>query len=326
MRRKTILRVAGDAAAGVQAAWGGARRGEPETRVRVVRHRIAPADWPRGLPPLTIACIADPHIGGPDTPPELLERLVERTNALAPDMVALLGDYGADHRIAPRGRVGMAEVAAILAELRAPLGVHAVLGNHDWWEDPDTQGFRRKPLPEAAEAFARAGLPVLHNAQRLVHHAGRPVRVAGLGSQWAYYLRRGGHRGADDIERTLDGAGDGAPTILLAHEPDIFPGVPEAVAVTLAGHTHGGQVRMGRWAPVVPSRFGNRYAYGHVEEAGRHLVVSGGIGSSLMPIRLGVPPEITLVELASATASVATLRGGRPKTEEMAPPPLAAAA
>ncbi len=332
MRRKTILRVAGGAAAGMQAAWS-ARGDAPEGRVRIVRHRIVPASWPRGLKPLTIACIADPHVGAADTPPGLLERIVERTNALGADMIALLGDYGADHRIAPRGRAGMAEVAGILAWLRAPLGVHAILGNHDWWEDPDTQAAgsghrgtgRGKPLPEAAEAFARAGLPVLHNAQRLVLHAGQPVRIAGLGSQWAFYLRRGAHRGADDLARTLDGAGrDGTPTILLAHEPDIFPEVPAEVAVTLAGHTHGGQVRMGRWSPVVPSRFGNRFAYGHVEEGGRHLVVSGGIGSSLMPIRLGVPPEITLVELVTASP-LPPLRG-RPALGEAPPASLAAAA
>lgn len=324
MRRATIFRVAGGAAAGMQAAW----TREPDMRVRIVRHRIVPAGWPRDLPPMTIACIADPHTGGPDSPPELLARVVERTNALAPDMVALLGDYGADHRIAPRGRLGMGEVATILAGLRAPLGVHAILGNHDWWEDEATQGFGRKPLPEAAEAFARAGLPVLHNEQRIVHHAGQPVRVAGLGSQWAYYLRRGAHRGAHDLERTLDGAGrDGTPTILLAHEPDIFPEVPGEVAVTLSGHTHGGQVRMGRWSPVVPSRFGNRFAYGHVEEEGRHLVVSGGLGSSLMPIRIGVPPEITLVELGGPgpilrpwPSRIAAARGGEP------PAGLAAAA
>lgn len=297
MRRRTVLQLAGGAAvaaAGRGAAW--AR--EPEERLRVVRHRIAPACWPAGLPPLTIACIADPHVGAPDTPPELLEHVVERTNALRPDMVVLLGDYGADHRIAPRFRPGMAEVAAILAELKAPLGVHAVLGNHDWWEDLDTQNGRGKPLPEAAEAFAAAGLPVLHNESRRVLHHGRPVRIAGLGSQWAYYTRRGAHLGADDLERTLDGTAD-APTILLAHEPDIFPQVPGRVAVTLSGHTHGGQVRMGRWSPVVPSRFGNRYAYGHVVEGGRHLVVSGGIGTGLMPVRLGMPPEITLVELGA---------------------------
>ena len=90
---------------------------------------------------------------------------------------------------------------------------------------------------------------------------------------------------------------DDAPVILLAHEPDIFPQVPSRVALTLSGHTHGGQVRLFGYSPVVPSDYGNRYAYGPVEETGRHLVVSGGLGYSGIPVRFGVPPEITVVDL-----------------------------
>jgi predicted MPP superfamily phosphohydrolase len=69
------------------------------------------------------------------------------------------------------------------------------------------------------------------------------------------------------------------------------------VAVTLCGHTHGGQVRLLGYSPVVPSLYGNRYAWGHVVEAGKHLVVSGGLGWTIMPVRFGVPPEITLVRI-----------------------------
>jgi predicted MPP superfamily phosphohydrolase len=87
--------------------------------------------------------------------------------------------------------------------------------------------------------------------------------------------------------------------ILMAHEPDIFVRVPDRVALTLCGHTHGGQVRLMGWSPVVPSAFGNRYAYGHVVEEGRHLVVSGGLGCSILPVRFGVPPEIVVVELGA---------------------------
>ena len=75
------------------------------------------------------------------------------------------------------------------------------------------------------------------------------------------------------------------------------PRCPSGVAVTSRGHTHGGQVRLFGYSPLVPSRFGNRYAYGAVEEGGRHLVVSGGIGNSMLPVRLGMPPEVTLLEL-----------------------------
>ena len=85
---------------------------------------------------------------------------------------------------------------------------------------------------------------------------------------------------------------------MLAHEPDIFPQVSDRVALTLSGHTHGGQIRLFGWTPVVPSRFGSRFAYGHVHEKGRDLVVSGGLGCSIIPVRIGSVPEITVVELS----------------------------
>lgn len=270
------------------------RRGvAPDHRMELVRYRLTPASWPRDLP-LSIAIIADPHTGGPQTPPEQLARAVGMANALRPDLVVLLGDYLADGRFIA-DRPTMRQVAEILAGLQAPLGVHAVLGNHDWWECPAAQSGARI-LPEAAEAFAAAGLPIMHNELRRLEHRGRDVWLAGLGSQWAY--RRGGViQGAHDLDGTLAGIPEGAPSILLAHEPDIFPLVPEHVGVTLSGHTHGGQVRVRGYSPLVPSRYGNRYAYGAVVEEGRHLIVSGGIGNSALPIRFGMPPEVTLVEL-----------------------------
>ena len=87
------------------------------------------------------------------------------------------------------------------------------------------------------------------------------------------------------------------PVLLMAHEPDIFPTVTERVSLTLSGHTHGGQIRIFGWSPVVPSRYKNRYAYGHVVEDGRHLLVSGGLGFSILPVRFGMPPEINFVEI-----------------------------
>ena len=100
---------------------------------------------------------------------------------------------------------------------------------------------------------------------------------------------------------------DGSPVILLAHEPDIFPDVPKRVSLTLSGHTHGGQIRLFGYSPVVPSRFGNRYAYGHVVEDDRHLIVSGGLGFSILPIRFGVRPEILSIELGSASIAQSSL-------------------
>ena len=109
-------------------------------------------------------------------------------------------------------------------------------------------------------------------------------------------------QGLDDLPGTLAQAADGAPVILLAHEPDIFAGLPDTpgkaqVALTLAGHTHGGQVRLFGWSPYIPSEFGSRYAYGRVVEDNRSIIVSAGLGTSGPPVRFGIPPEIVLVDL-----------------------------
>jgi predicted MPP superfamily phosphohydrolase len=88
------------------------------------------------------------------------------------------------------------------------------------------------------------------------------------------------------------------PVILMVHEPDIFTRVPDRVSLTLAGHTHGGQMRLPLiWPAFVPSQYGARFAYGHIVEGGRDLIVSGGLGTSVVPMRIGVPPEIVHVEI-----------------------------
>ena len=107
--------------------------------------------------------------------------------------------------------------------------------------------------------------------------------------------------GIDDLDATLEKVTDDAPVILLAHEPDIAMRVPKRVALQLSGHTHGGQVRLLGWSPVVPSRYGNRLAYGHAR-FNCDVIVSGGLGCSIMPFRLGVPPEIVEVTLGAEPA------------------------
>jgi predicted MPP superfamily phosphohydrolase len=176
----------------------------------------------------------------------------------------------------------------VLGALQAPLGVFAIAGNHDWWEDPDAMA-RRAGQPEWLRALARHGITPLQNQARRLAQG---FWLAGLDSQIAFYPR-----GADDLPATLAQITDAAPVILLAHEPDIFATLPARVALTLCGHTHGGQVRVLGYSPRVPSRFGNRYAYGQVSEGGRELIVSGGLGTSKIPVRFGVPPEIVEVTL-----------------------------
>ena len=293
IRRRTLLRAGvGGAALGVSGA-AYALAIEPGFRLRVQEWRLPVPGW-GGRPPLTVAALADLHAGDPHMPLARVERIVAATNALRPDLAVILGDLPAHHHFVTRP-VPMPEVARALAALRAPLGVHAILGNHDWWDDPAAEGDRRGP-PAIRRALEAAGVPVLANhAVRLAH--GEGVWLAGLDSQWAFRLHGGGVAGMHDLSAATAAITDDAPAILLAHEPDIFPDVPGRFAVTLSGHTHGGQVRLFGWSPLVPSIHHDRYAYGVIAEAGHHLVVSGGLGCSILPVRFGVPPEITLVRL-----------------------------
>ncbi len=261
---------------------------EPGLRLVVTEYGLTPPGWPRDFS-LKIAVIADPHAAEPYMSAARIEEIVAATNALKPDLVILLGDYEANHRFVTRS-VPQETWARLWAECRAPLGVQAILGNHDWWFN----------LPRIRAALDAAGIPVMENdAVRLVHR-GRPFWLLGLGDQIAHIRAPGHFEGVDDLPGTLAKVADDAPVILLAHEPDIFVEVPERISLTLAGHTHGGQIRLFGYSPVVPSRYGNRFAYGHIVERGRHMIVSGGLGCSIAPVRLGVPPEIVLVRLGNA--------------------------
>lgn len=231
---------------------------EPALRLRVKRHRITRDDWTAA--PLRIAAISDLHVGEPYVGLKRIEKIVARTNALKPDLIVLLGDYAAGHRFITRP-VKIADAAPILGRLQAPLGVFAILGNHDWWDDPSAQ--RRGGLPNLyADALTAQGIRHLSNeAVRLDQ-----FWLAGLEDQLALLRRERGIIGLDDLPGTMAQITDDAPVVMLAHEPDIFAKMPDRVALTLSGHTHGGQVRLFGWSPVVPSRYGNRYAYGHVRE------------------------------------------------------------
>jgi predicted MPP superfamily phosphohydrolase len=258
---------------------------EPESLV-VTRYAPALPGWPAGRK-LSVTVIADLHAGGPDMQLEHVRRIVDRASALRSDIVLLLGDFIASYRFAYT-KVSDPVWAAELARLAAPLGTWAVLGNHDWWHD----------LKGVRAALAGVKIPVLENDAVLLGPAGQRFWLAGIGDQLAIPLGHGRYRGVDDLPLTLSRIKTDDPVLLMVHEPDIFPRVPERVALTLAGHTHGGQIRVPfLWQHFVPSKYGARFAYGHVVEDERHLIVSGGLGTSIIPARLGVPPEILHIEL-----------------------------
>jgi predicted MPP superfamily phosphohydrolase len=262
---------------------------EAANGLSITDYRLTPPGWPSGQR-LTIAVIADLHAGGPNMGATRVRQVVDAANTLACDLVVLLGDYFATHRFVTEV-VPPAVWAAELARLRAPLGVHAILGNHDWWHG----------IESTRAALAQMRIPVMENDAILLGGAGgRRFWLAGLGDQLAYRLGPHRFRGVDDLPGTLKKISTDDPVILLVHEPDIFPQVPGRVALTLAGHTHGGQIRLPLVPPFwAPSAYGARFAYGHIVEQGRHMIVSGGIGTSQVPLRLGMPPEIVRVTLGA---------------------------
>jgi uncharacterized protein len=273
-------------------------------RFRVTRYDVSSPRWPADLA-LKIAVVADVHACDPWMSLDHIAAIVERTNALNADLIVMLGDYVAGHRQVTR-RIPADEWAPVLAGLKAPLGVHAILGNHDYWDDRTVQRDGHG-TPVARRALEAVGIPVYENDAVRLTKNGRPFWLAGLGDQLAYWparrFRPVRRIGVDDLDATLSRVNDDAPVILLAHEPDVAMRVPERVALQLSGHTHGGQVRLLGWSPVVPSRYGNRLAYGHAR-INCDVVVSGGLGCSIVPFRLGVTPEIVMVTLGGATSSV----------------------
>jgi uncharacterized protein len=296
MNRRSFFKWLGGLALAGATVTGYAFGIEPGFLVRVQRYALTPPGWPSDFK-LRIAALADIHAGEPYMGLGRIERIVEATNELKPDLVLLLGDYAAGHRWVT-GKIAIKDTAAVLAGLKAPLGAHAILGNHDWWDDKQAQKRRAGPCLYG-ETLKAAGFPVYENDGIRLEHNGRPFWLLGLADQIAFIEGRGRFIGIDDLPATLAKVTDDAPVILMIHEPDAFTQVPARVSLTLAGHTHGGQVRLFGYSPVVPSAYGNRFAYGLVVEENRHLIVSGGLGCSILPVRFGVPPEINLIELGA---------------------------
>jgi predicted MPP superfamily phosphohydrolase len=261
---------------------------EAATGLVVTDYAPAPRNWPAGHR-LTITVIADLHAGGPNMGLARVRDVVDAAIALNSDLVVILGDYFATHRFITE-HVPHAAWAAELARLKARHGVYALLGNHDWWYD--VEGVRA--------ALRQVRIPLLVNDAVLLGAPGAKFWLAGLDDQLAHYLGRNSFRGEDDLPGTMAKIKSDDPVILLAHEPDIFPQVPPRVALTLAGHTHGGQIVLPFVPPVwAPSAYGARFAYGHIVEQDRHMIVSGGLGTSKVPLRLGVTPEIVRVTLGA---------------------------
>jgi len=232
--------------------------------------------------PLRIAILTDLHVGSPYNGLHKLDEIVSRTNAAAPDLVLVLGD------LVIQGVVGGTfvapeEIARKLGSLKPRSGTFAVLGNHDAW-----LGASR-----VTSALTSHGIEVMEDRAVKVQTQAGAIWLAGV-SDFA--------TGRHDVVAALAAVtGDPAPLLVMTHNPDIFPDVPARVNLTIAGHTHGGQVyvpMIGR--PIIPSRYGQRFAAGQIIESGRLLYVATGTGTSIIPVRFGVPPTIDVLTVVSS--------------------------
>ena len=245
----------------------------------IVRQQTIQIDnCPQELSGLRIALIGDVHTGAPFINNSKLQRIVELTNQQQPDLIVLLGDYMSpnswhSHRVEPE------VTASALKNLKAPLGVYAILGNHDWWYN----GERVK------RAFEQNGIRILEDEVAEVKWRAGSFYLAGLADLWT----RPQH-----VNETIAKVPSGSPIIALTHNPDVFPNLPQSVPLMLAAHTHGGQVNLPLiGTPIVPSRFGPKYTAGPIYENGHHLFVTTGIGTSILPVRFRVTPEIVILTI-----------------------------
>ena len=267
---------------------------EPGFMMDVTRYRLTPKSWPADLR-LRIVAIADVHACEPWMSAERVRRICLAANAMKPDMIVLLGDYYGGTSLA--SAVPAAAWGEAMSVLEAPLGVFGVIGNHDIWHGP-LPNMRGDDGETVIRTLRQASVTVLENKAVRVVKDGKPFWMVGLADQMAHRIARGVFRGRDDLPGALRQVTDDAPAILLAHEPFIFPKVPARVALTLAGHTHGGQVNIpGVGNPLLNRRLRADYQYGHVEEDGRHMIVSAGLGVSIVPARFMRPPELVEITL-----------------------------
>ncbi|HXU64227.1 MAG TPA: metallophosphoesterase [Polyangia bacterium] len=251
-------------------------------RPRVYRQEIAIAGLPAAFDGYRIAQISDLHCG-PFASGARIDRWVGRVNGLGVDLVAVTGDLIAS------GSAFVPVVAASLGKLRARDGVFACMGNHDYFTDGEAM----------VTALERAGLQVLRNRGVSIQRDDGSLYVAGVDDTWT---RR------NDVPRAMAGRPAGAPSVLLAHDPALFPeAAAHGVDLTLSGHTHGGQLGV----PFLAKRFNlarlmTEFTTGLYRRGPSTLYVNRGLGATALPVRLSVPPEIAVITLRRAAPAAAT--------------------
>ena len=229
-------------------------------------------NWDVKLNGLKIAVISDLHIGFPNSRIEKINTIVEKVNNTKPDIIFILGDLDA---LSIYNTKNMEQSIEVLSNLKAPLGVISVLGNHDY-----------EPKNIVKPILIKSGTEILEDKKIKKIFNNTRFDICGIRDIW--------HHKVNPTEVLGEITN---PTIFLSHNPDIFPKVPSKVALTLSGHTHGGEISFPLLgAPFVPSKYSNRYVKGHVIEQNKHLFVTSGIGT-ISSFRMFNPPEIVVLQL-----------------------------
>lgn len=260
-------------------------------KVRVAHYTIP--GRPGAQTPLRIVFLSDPHVIEPWFSLEAWNEVIESANALEPDLVILGGDYSGYN--IPHEHLVMPEpIARAATRLRAQLGVYVIMGNHDHVAN-DLLGGTWAGKLALERGFEDANLVVLRNESVRLLHKGRPFWLAGTDSDAVF--SSGGSTPMNLQKALAPALNDEAPLFLAAHEPDVFARHHPRVDLQISGHMHAGQVKIGRWAPApMPSRYGTRYLHGLIQEEGKSLIVSSGLGYSRLPVRINAQPEIVSIE------------------------------
>jgi predicted MPP superfamily phosphohydrolase len=242
-----------------------------------VRHlKFAIPGWPRFARPLRIAFLSDFHTGSHTDDIARLDRIVAEAASHAPDVVLYGGDY-VNMLAFGGGRIPPRVIARALGRLQAPLGRFGVIGNHDRSYGPD----------EVTQALRDTDVTMLYDATAEITHEGQAITIVGVPDA----------RVDRPAPRELLGGLNG-PSIVLTHDPVWFHDVPAGPHLTLAGHTHGGQICLPFIGPIRnASKAPMKWTYGLIEEPGKRMYVTSGLGCSGIPLRIGRPPEFVIAEV-----------------------------
>lgn len=244
---------------------------------------------PDELDGLRIVQFADPHLG-PRIPATFIESAVERAIALKPDIVVLNGDY------VGHGEREIERIADLLTPLTqgTSIGVVGVLGNHDWWANG----------PRMKAELERVGVWMIDNDRVWLHAKSRILSATASSDSLALVGLGDLSEDDTDIDAAFRDIDPSTPRLLVTHQPDtaeldeIRSSSGPRIDLMLCGHTHGGQVRIPFiGTPLVPSAYGQKYAGGLVRGPRFPVIVSRGLGMSLLPVRVGVPPELSSITL-----------------------------